>query len=416
MRPKAPDRARAPTGQGLQRHGPPAGQRTPAAAAAERGGGGAHAPGRPSSLGRNPGALGHEHRRLAAARGGDPQDRSGLPPPPGADRDGGGLERPSPLHPGRAAPAGTRRALPQPFHRQRPRPYRHGTCALRRQADRPDHRRRGARRRSGAVSHRPAGPAPPDDDSYAGSEEAPMAGGAALRREVAIGIIGLDTTFTKIPGHIRNRSTFDFPVVYRVVEGATAERVVKQADPTLLQPFVRAAQELEAEGVGAITSACGFLVIFQKQLADAVSVPLYASSLIQVPMVHRMLGSNRKLGLLVARKDSLTPRHLEAIGAESIPLCIAGMEEQPEFREVMLEARRAELDVDRLEHEVLGQAERLASENRDLGALVIECTDLVPFSHAIQARLGLPVFDIVTLTEMVHRSLTRRPYGVVAAL
>jgi len=243
-----------------------------------------------------------------------------------------------------------------------------------------------------------------------------MAGAAALRREAAIGIIGLDTTFTKIPGHIRNRSTFDFPVVYRVVEGATAERVVEQADPTLLQPFVRAAQELEAEGVGAITSACGFLVIFQKQLADAVSVPLYASSLIQVPMVHRMLGSNRKLGLLVARKDSLTRRHLEAIGAESIPLCIAGMEEQPEFREVMLEARRAELDVDRLEHEVLGQAERLASENRDLGALVIECTDLVPFSHAIQARLGLPVFDIVTLTEMVHRSLTRRPYGVVAAL
>ena len=243
-----------------------------------------------------------------------------------------------------------------------------------------------------------------------------MAGAAALRREVAIGIIGLDTTFTKIPGHIRNRTTFDFPVVYRVVEGATAERVVKQADPTLLQPFVRAAQELEAEGVGAITSACGFLVIFQEQLADAVSVPLYASSLIQVPMVHRMLGSNRKLGLLVARKDSLTRRHLEAIGAESIPLCIAGMEEQPEFREVMLEARRAELDVDRLEHEVLRQAERLASENRDLGALVIECTDLVPFSSAIQARLGLPVFDIVTLTEMVHRSLTRRPYGVVAAL
>src|SRR5207248_10359980 len=184
-----------------------------------------------------------------------------------------------------------------------------------------------------------------DDDSFTGPEEDPMAGAAALRREVALGIIGLDTIFTKIPGHNRNRTTFDLPVVYRVVEGATAERVVNQADPTLLQPFVRAAQELEAEGVGAITSACGFLVIFQKQLADAVSVPLYASSLIQVPMVHRMLGSNRKLGLLVARKDSLTRRHLEAIGAESIPLCSAGMEEQPGFRGVMLVARWAVADV-----------------------------------------------------------------------
>jgi hypothetical protein len=225
----------------------------------------------------------------------------------------------------------------------------------------------------------------------------------------------MDTSFTKIPGHIRNRGTFDFPVVYRVVEGATAERVVKQADPTLLQPFIRAAQDLEAQGVAAITSACGFLVLFQKELADAVSVPVFASSLIQVPMVHRMLARGRKVGLMVARKDSLNRRHLAAIGAEAIPLAIAGMEEQPEFREVMLEARRSELDADRLEGEVLVQADRLARENQDLGAIVIECTDLVPFSHAIQARLQLPVFDIVTLTEMVYRSLTRRPYGVVAA-
>ena len=242
-----------------------------------------------------------------------------------------------------------------------------------------------------------------------------MAGGAAVRPRVAIGIIGLDTSFTKIPGHIRNPSTFDFPVVYRVVEGATAERVVNQADETLLQPFIDAARDLEAQGVGAITTGCGFLVIFQKQLADAVHVPLYASSVIQVPMVHRMLASRRKVGLLTARKPSLTRRHLEAIGAESIPLCVAGMEEQPEFREVMLEARRSELDVDRLEREVLYEADGLARDNPDLGAIVLECTDLVPFSHAIQARTGLPVFDIVTLTEMVYRSLTRRPYGVLAA-
>ena len=225
-----------------------------------------------------------------------------------------------------------------------------------------------------------------------------------------IGVLCLDTSFTKIPGHIRNRTTFDFPVTYKVVEGATAERVVSQADPRLLEPFIHAAQELEAEGVAAITGACGFLVIFQKELADAVNVPLYASSLIQLPMVHRMIRSDRKVGLLVAKKAALTRRHLEAIGGESVPVCIAGMADQPEFREVMLEGRRAELDADRLEHEVLGVVELLAKDNPDMGALVIECTDLVPFAHAIQARIGLPVFDIVTLTEMVYRSLTRRPF------
>ncbi|CAM4424879.1 aspartate/glutamate racemase family protein [Nocardia ninae] len=228
--------------------------------------------------------------------------------------------------------------------------------------------------------------------------------------EHAIGVLCLDTAFTKIPGHIRNPTTFDFPVVYQVVQGATPQRMVTEADPTLLEPFIIAAKELESRGVAAITSGCGFLVIFQQQLADAVGIPLYSSSLIQLPMVHRMLSANRRAGLLVAKKESLTRRHLAAIGGESIPICVAGMDAQPEFREVILEGRRTRLDAERLGNEVLTEIEQLASANPDMGALVIECTDLAPYSHAIQDRLGLPVFDIVTLTEMVHRSLSHRPF------
>lgn len=237
-----------------------------------------------------------------------------------------------------------------------------------------------------------------------------MTGEAKARQDATIGVICMDASYTRFPGHIRNPNTFDFPVNYQVVQGATAERIVTQADPRLLDPFIRAAQDLQAEGAAAITSACGFLVIFQEQLANAVTVPLYSSSLIQLPMVHRMIRQNQKVGLLVARKASLTRRHLAAIGGEQIPVCIAGMEEQPEFREVILQARRGELDAERLEREVLSQTHRLARDNPDMGALIIECTDLVPYAHTIQARIGAPVFDIVTLTEMVHRSLARRPY------
>lgn len=225
-----------------------------------------------------------------------------------------------------------------------------------------------------------------------------------------IGVIGLETIFTKIPGHIRNPSTFGFPVIYEVVQGATAERVVTQADPSLIEPFCLAAQKLQARGAAAITTGCGFLVLFQKQLADAVSVPLFASSLTQLPMVSRMISADRKVGLLVAKQVSLTPRHLAAIGAEDVPVCVTGMESSTEFREVMLEGRRVELDVEQLKADVLSQVEELARANPDLGALVIECTDLVPFAHAIQQRLGLPVFDVVTLTNMVHAALTRHPY------
>ncbi|MFL6163345.1 MAG: aspartate/glutamate racemase family protein [Jatrophihabitantaceae bacterium] len=224
-----------------------------------------------------------------------------------------------------------------------------------------------------------------------------------------IGVLCLETAFTKIPGHIRNPATFDFPVRYRVVSGATPDRVVSQRDPALLEPFCQAARELAAEGVAAITSGCGFLVLFQRELADAVSVPVFASSLLQLPMVHRMLISRQKVGLLVARRAALTPSHLAAIGAESVPISVVGLDGSSEFREVMMEGRRTELDVERLREQVLAAVEPLAAEP-ELGAVVIECTDVVPFAQDIQRRLGVPVFDIVTLTNYVYGTLTRGPF------
>lgn len=225
-----------------------------------------------------------------------------------------------------------------------------------------------------------------------------------------IGVLCLETAFTKIPGHIRNPATFGFPIRYQVVSGATPHRVVSQADPTLLGPFIAASRDLEAAGVAAITTGCGFLVLFQRELAAAVGVPLYTSSLIQLPMVARMLRPGQRVGLLVAKKESLTPAHLAAIGGESVPVCVAGMAGRPEFSEVILGGQRVELDVDRLRDEVVAEASQLAADHPDMGALIIECTDLVPFANVIQEKVGLPVFDIVTLTRMVHQSLTRKPF------
>jgi hypothetical protein len=225
-----------------------------------------------------------------------------------------------------------------------------------------------------------------------------------------IGVLCLDTSFTKIPGHIRNPATFGFPVSYQVVRGATPGRVVTGQDPALLDPFIDAARELEADGVAAITGACGFLVLFQRELAGSVRVPVFTSSLLQVPMVARMLAAGQQVGVLAASEEALTARHLQAAGAGDVPVRVAGMARHPEFREVILEGRRDRLDAAALRAETLTEARRLAAMHPAIGALVLECTDLAPFSHAIQASLGIPVFDIVTLTEMVYRSLAHRPF------
>lgn len=222
----------------------------------------------------------------------------------------------------------------------------------------------------------------------------------------AIGVLCLDTSYTKIPGHIRNPTTFGFPVLCKVVRGATADRVVHQADRRLLNPFISGARELEAAGVAAITSGCGLLSLFQRELADAVGIPVYTSSLIQLPMVHRMLSQERSVGVLTASSSALTPRHLAAVSAESVPIRVAGMDDQPEFREVILEARRDALDAGRLRDEALDVTGRLMRGHPDVGAVVIECTDVAPFAPAIRQRAAVPVFDIVTLTEMVYRAVS----------
>ncbi len=228
---------------------------------------------------------------------------------------------------------------------------------------------------------------------------------------IPIGILCLETYYGRPPGHIRNASTFQFPVMYRIVKGATAKRVVKQADPELLEPFIEAAQELEREGVMAITGSCGFLALFQDKLADAVNIPVFTSSLIQIPLVHSMLRKNQLVGILTASKSTLTESHLNAVGAGAVPVCLAGMDEQPEFCEVVIEARRSDLDLDRLGEEVLAVVDRMAEIHPEMGALVIECTDLPPFAHLIQQKINIPVFDIVTLTNMVYESLIRRPFN-----
>lgn len=227
---------------------------------------------------------------------------------------------------------------------------------------------------------------------------------------IPIGILCLETHYGRPPGHIRNASTFRFPVMYRIVQGATARRVVKEADPQLLTPFIKAAQELEREGVMAITGSCGFLALFQNELADAVEVPVFTSSLIQIPMIYRMLRRNQKVGILTASRDTLTDAHLKAVGAETVPVCVAGMDDRKEFCEVVIEGRRQELDMARLAEEVLAEVEGLAGDHPEMGALVIECTDLPPFAHLIQEKIHVPVFDIVTLTNMVYETIVRTQY------
>ena len=227
---------------------------------------------------------------------------------------------------------------------------------------------------------------------------------------VTIGVLCLDSRFPKPPGHIKNPSGLTFPVLYETVRGATVDKLINDPTPDFIEPFLEAARRLEQEGVRAITGSCGFLALFQQELADAVRVPVFASSIIQVPLIYNMLGRRGSVGVLTASGPNLTPRHFAAVGAADIPVTVQGMEDYQEFREVILEGQRDAMDTAKIETEVLAAAKKLARSNGEVGAIVLECTDMPPYAHTLQKATGLPIFDLTTLATMVHNAVLRHPY------
>lgn len=220
-----------------------------------------------------------------------------------------------------------------------------------------------------------------------------------------VGVLTLDTRFPRIVGDIGNATTFPFPVRYQRVAGARPELVVRRGAAGLLDAFVDAARTLEREGVGAITTSCGFLVRYQRELAAAVRVPVFTSGLLLVPVVARMLGPGRRVGVMTVDAASLSRGHLAAAGiGPEVPIAVVGLEGEKEFTRVLL-GDELELDVELAREEHVRVARRLVTEQPDVGAIVLECTNMPPYADDIRRETGRPVFDIVSLVTMVHTAL-----------
>ena len=225
-----------------------------------------------------------------------------------------------------------------------------------------------------------------------------------------IGILMLETQFPRIPGEIGNATTWDFPVLYKIVKKATPDIVVRKGARGLLDPFLRAAQELEREGVRAITTNCGFLALFQKEMASAVNIPVFTSSLMQVPLVYLMIKPSQKVGIITIHSKSLTQKHLACVGADKVPRIIYGTEGEDEFSRVILDDEM-ELDVNKSREDLVRVAKRMVSEQPEVGAIVLECTNMPPYAAAIQEETNLPIFDIYTLVTLVYHAVVRRDFS-----
>ena len=217
-----------------------------------------------------------------------------------------------------------------------------------------------------------------------------------------LGILMLDTQFPRIPGDVGHAGSWPFPVRYAVVRGATPEAIVCDDIEPFVQAFIAAGRDLVAEGCTGIATTCGFLALIRPRLAEALAVPVAASALEQAGIIAASLPPRQRVGILTISAASLSPAHLRAAGVpEGSP--VEGLEESS-FAQTILGNRR-NLDVAQARKDMVLAAQRLVARHEDVGAILLECTNMVPYAIDIAAATGRPVHSIHSYLTWFHAGL-----------
>jgi hypothetical protein len=226
-----------------------------------------------------------------------------------------------------------------------------------------------------------------------------------------IGSIYIDEVFYPlVPGNIVNGYTFPFPVRHKAVEGLDIPNLFAAGDDQY-EPILRACLKLQSEGVRAISAACGFFGNYQKRVAAELDIPVAISSLVQLPWIAAILAPNRKIGILTANETGVDEKILDSCGVPaslSERLCVRGLQDEPEFSCII--EGRGEFDNGGVRREVVSAALELKHKNPNLGAILLECSDMPPYAADVQNAVQLPVFDFTTLIRYLHSAVCQTPY------
>lgn len=229
----------------------------------------------------------------------------------------------------------------------------------------------------------------------------------------SVGIVYIEQiNYPILPGNVVNANTYDFPVRMQAVKNLTNDRLFNN-DKTIANDVIDAAKSMvENDGCRAICSACGFFGNFQKEVASALDVPFAMSSLVQLPWIKSLITPGKKVGILTANGGALNSTLFENCGIhESVykDIVVRDMLQSKEFAAVV--DMRGHMDNAIAREEIIAAAKSLVEENDDLGAILLECSDMPPYAAEIQAVTQLPVFDFITLIRWMHSAVNQKPYS-----
>lgn len=221
-----------------------------------------------------------------------------------------------------------------------------------------------------------------------------------------LGIIAVDLDYPKVPGNVVNATTYDFPVLYEMVSFEIEQLFA--GDPAIKQQVIEAAKKLEAEGVRAIIGACGYFAHFRKDVAAAVGVPVFMSSLCQLATIKTWLPCDRKIAVFAADGASIDDEFLSNVNTTTDQIVVVNVGDMESFAPIRW--GKGPLDNGKLEDDLCALAKSVCEGDPEIDAILLECSDLPPYAAAIQRTTGLPVFDFITLAKWVESAVVQRPY------
>ncbi len=235
---------------------------------------------------------------------------------------------------------------------------------------------------------------------------------------MGLGILLLDEVYPGFPGDVRNASGYPFPIQYQIVEGIDINKLVVAEDKSpCLEPLLLAARQLERMGCRAIAGECGYFAYFQQEVAASVHVPVFMSSLLQVPIAQQTISPEQVVGILVANSKYLTHRHLESVGIRlGSNYVIGGAMDDfrcPEFDSLWTSGLRSDppaADYSKAEAEFLAVAIEFYYSHPRMGAMVLECTGFPPFARALQRQIDIPIYSWGTLLDYAYSVIVHRDY------
>jgi len=235
---------------------------------------------------------------------------------------------------------------------------------------------------------------------------------------MGLGIMILDDVYPGFPGDVRNASAYPFPIQYEIIKDVDIHKLVAEADKSAcLEPILRAARKLEKMGCRAIAAECGLFAYFQREVSTSVKIPVFMSSLLQIPLAQQVLGPDQVVGILVAESYYLTDHHLESVGVElGTNYVIGGAMDDgkcPEFNHLWTEELRTDppaANYAKAEADFLEATTQFYRQHPNMGAMVLECTGFPPFARALQREIDIPLFSWGTLLDFAYSVAVHRDY------